>query len=221
MRWKAFLFDFDYTLGDSTDGIVISVNYALQSMGYRAENTERIRRTIGMTLENTFGSLTGSDDKERAKSFAKYFREKADKVMTDNSIIYPDALKALPKLRENFRIGVVTTKYHYRIEQILDKFGMTGVVDVIIGSEDVKLSKPAPDGILKAAAALGLSKKDILYIGDNVIDAAAADNAGVDFAAVLTGTSSESDFERYPHIFAAKNTAELFRRLFDFVDKTE
>ncbi len=221
MRYKAFLFDFDYTLGDSTEGIVTSVNYALQSMGYCCEETERIRRTIGMTLESTFRFLTDSSDEERAKTFAKYFREKADKVMTDNTVIYPDALKALPELRASLRIGIVTTKYHYRIEQILEKYNLSGLSDIIIGSEDVKFPKPAPDGILNAAAALGLHKNDILYIGDNVIDAMAAENAGVDFAAVLTGTSSVSDFEAYPRIFAAKNTAELFSKLCRFVDKTE
>lgn len=32
--YKAVVFDFDYTLGDSTNGIVISVNYALNKIGY-------------------------------------------------------------------------------------------------------------------------------------------------------------------------------------------
>ena len=31
---KAVLFDFDYTLGDSSSGIVISVNYALNKLAY-------------------------------------------------------------------------------------------------------------------------------------------------------------------------------------------
>jgi len=221
LRYKAFLFDFDYTLGDSTEGIVISVNYALQSMGYNAEKTERIRRTIGMALPDTFRFLTGSEDREKAKTFAEYFIEKADIVMTDNSVIYPDALKALPELKAHIRIGIVTTKYHYRIEQILKKYNMSELADIIIGSEDVKSPKPSPDGILNGVAALGLHKTDILYIGDSVIDAMAAESAGVDFAAVFTGTNSRSDFGAYPRVFAAKNTAELFLILSEFVDKTE
>ena len=32
--YKAVIFDFDYTLGDSTNGIVLSVNYALGEMYY-------------------------------------------------------------------------------------------------------------------------------------------------------------------------------------------
>ena len=35
---KAIIFDFDYTLGDSTNGIAISINYALEELGYAASN---------------------------------------------------------------------------------------------------------------------------------------------------------------------------------------
>ena len=37
---KAIIFDFDYTLGDSTEGIVASVNYALEKLGYAAAERE-------------------------------------------------------------------------------------------------------------------------------------------------------------------------------------
>ena len=30
---KAIIFDFDYTLGDSTNGIALSINYALEELG--------------------------------------------------------------------------------------------------------------------------------------------------------------------------------------------
>ena len=32
--FKAIIFDFDYTLGDSTKGIVLSINYALERLGH-------------------------------------------------------------------------------------------------------------------------------------------------------------------------------------------
>ena len=31
---KAIIFDFDYTLGDSAKGIALSINYALNKLGY-------------------------------------------------------------------------------------------------------------------------------------------------------------------------------------------
>lgn len=35
-----------------------------------------------------------------------------------------------------------STKYHYRIEQILEKNNAMNVIDVIIGGDDVKNEKP-------------------------------------------------------------------------------
>ncbi len=41
---KAIIFDFDYTLGDSTNGIALSINYALQELGYAASDIDDIKR---------------------------------------------------------------------------------------------------------------------------------------------------------------------------------
>ena len=48
--FRAIIFDFDYTLGDSTNGIVLSVNYAFEKLGFAAKDTESIRKTIGLSL---------------------------------------------------------------------------------------------------------------------------------------------------------------------------
>lgn len=54
---KAILFDFDYTLGDSTKGIISSVNFALNKLGYQKRDEETIRKTIGLSLRDTFFEL--------------------------------------------------------------------------------------------------------------------------------------------------------------------
>lgn len=41
---KAIIFDFDYTLGDSTNGIALSINYALEKLGYAISNIEDIKK---------------------------------------------------------------------------------------------------------------------------------------------------------------------------------
>lgn len=45
----AIIFDFDYTLGDSTKGIVLSVNYALEKLGFSLKDKEEIKNTIGLS----------------------------------------------------------------------------------------------------------------------------------------------------------------------------
>ena len=65
MKYKAVIFDFDYTLGDCTEGIAASVNHGLKKMGYEAGELEDIRKTIGLSLKETFACLTGSRDLRR------------------------------------------------------------------------------------------------------------------------------------------------------------
>ena len=77
---KAVIFDFDYTLGDSTLGIIQSVNHGLISMGYPEAQDEQIRRTIGLSLSDTYKVLTQDEDAENARQFAVFFKEKADEV---------------------------------------------------------------------------------------------------------------------------------------------
>ncbi len=48
--FRAVLFDFDYTLGDSSEGIVLCVNRALESLGRPPAPPEAIRPTIGLSL---------------------------------------------------------------------------------------------------------------------------------------------------------------------------
>ena len=107
----------------------------------------------------------------------------------------------------------MTTKYHYRIDQILDKFQIAGLVDVIVGAEDVKAEKPSPEGLLYAMEQLGADRSEVLYTGDSVVDAKTAAAAAVDFAGVLTGTTSSREFEPFDHICIVRDLAELMNAL--------
>ena len=204
--YKAYIFDFDYTLGDSTDGIVQSALYALSKLGEQPRTREEIRKTIGLSLQETYFTLAGNKDEEKAELFTKYFKEKSDGVMVASTQIYESVKQVLGNLREKgCKIGIVTTKYHYRIDAILEKFDMTDMVDMIVGGDEVKTPKPDPEGLLYAIIQLGLDKRDILYVGDSVVDAKTAQSAEVDFAGVLTGTTSAKDFASYDSVCIAKD----------------
>lgn len=212
--YRAIIFDFDYTLGDSTNGIVLSINYALSKLGYEKKDTETIRKTIGLSLKDTFIALTGDKDEDKPQLFTKYFKEKADMVMVDNTRIYPGVLESLRSLKmRGYTIGIVTTKYHYRIEQILEKYNASQLIDFIVGGDDVKVEKPSPEGILWIINQLELDKKHVLYIGDSIVDSKTAMNADVDFAAVLTGTTKKEEFLQYNNIFIGNDVNDVCRNI--------
>ena len=210
MQYQAVIFDFDYTLGDSTEGIVVSANDALEKMGYPMANREAIRKTIGLSLPETYQTLTGDKEPEKGETFRRYFVEKADEIMTENSELYPDARNILAYLKENgVRVAVVTTKFDYRIEGILKKCQATEYVSKIVGGNNVSNPKPDPEGTLKVLADWGLAKKEVLYVGDSLVDAKTAQSAGVPFAAVTTGTTTKEDFLPYEKVGVFANLTEL------------
>lgn len=61
---------------------------------------------------------------------------------------------------------------------LLNAVGLRGYFDVVIGGDEVAHPKPAPDGVLAAAAALGVEVARCLYVGDSPLDMGAAQAAG-------------------------------------------
>lgn len=201
---RAVLFDFDYTLGNSEEGIILSANYALTQMGHPAASRDAIRHTIGLTLPNTYTVLTGDDTPAKRDRFMALFMQRADDVMTASSQLYDGVLDMLDSLKSRgMAVGIVTTKYAYRIEGIFDKYHARHLLDLIVGGDSVKAKKPDPEGVLYALKTLGLQKDEVLYVGDSVVDAKTAQSAGVPFCAVLTGTTPAEDFAPYPALCVA------------------
>ena len=73
----AIVFDFDYTLGDSSTGVIESANYALTSMELSPASDDAICATIGLSLENSLVSLAGEKHRGRAEEYIHFFVEKA------------------------------------------------------------------------------------------------------------------------------------------------
>ena len=59
MNYTTYLFDFDYTLADSSRGIVTCFRNVLNRHGYTRPTDNDIKRTIGKTLEESFSILSG------------------------------------------------------------------------------------------------------------------------------------------------------------------
>ncbi len=210
--YKAAVFDFDYTLGDSTNGIVISANYALEKLGYPAQDIEAIRRTVGLTLPESFRALTGVQDPAAGQAYADFFHEKAETVMTGHTRLYPDTLPLLVSLRERgLKTAIVTTKAHRTIQRIAERYGALPLLDRLVGGDDVAKEKPDPEGLLGVAAGFGLAMQEVLYVGDSLVDAKTALAAKAPFAAVLTGTTPADAFAPYRPVFVGGDLAGLER----------
>ena len=67
--YQTYLFDFDYTLADSSRGIVICFRNVLERHGFHQIDDHTIKRTIGKTLPESFSILTGITDTDILEAY--------------------------------------------------------------------------------------------------------------------------------------------------------
>jgi phosphoglycolate phosphatase len=194
----AVIFDFDYTLADSSYGAMECINFALDALNIPPASYEFVCRTIGLSIPETFLSLAGPEHCQESDEFARLFKQRADEVMADRTIIYPTVRPMVKVLKQaEVKLGIVSTKFRYRIEDILNREQILSFFDIIIGGEDVQVHKPDPEGIMTAIERVGVQEQKSLYVGDSVIDAETALRGLVPFVAVLTGVTQKQEFDPY------------------------
>lgn len=101
--------------------------------------------------------------------------------------IYPEIKGFLPKLQEKgFKIGLVTGALRSEVNLVLEQAGITNYFSVIVAADDVKASKPQPDGYLLAVERFNrldfnvrLQPSECLVIEDTPAGIQAAKKAGM------------------------------------------
>lgn len=211
MSYKGIFFDFDYTLGDATEAIVAGFLYGLHTMGYETMPTrEDIRHTVGFVLKDGFTNITGETDEDKRTEFARLYRSVCTPVQIATAQLCEGCQELLTDLKgRGLKLAVVSSKPSAILNEILKARGVYDLFDFVIGPDQVERPKPDPAGILRTLEVTGLRPGDVLYCGDTTIDAQAGQNAGVDFCAVLNGTTPAQDFEAYPHVHIAPTLPEL------------
>ncbi|MBC6696058.1 HAD-IA family hydrolase [Terrisporobacter mayombei] len=210
MKYRLCLFDFDYTLADATMPITECFKYTFSMMNLDCYYREKVIKTIGMTLDNAFKTLTEIEDEVKIKEFVDIYKSKSDEITVKNTVLFDDTIDTLKKLKENdIKIGIVSSRMGERIIKILNHLDCYQYIDYVIGYENVSTHKPDPEGLNMAIEYFNCDKEEVLYVGDSYIDAGAAENANIDFIAVTTGTTSKDEFEKYNHIKIVEKLSKI------------
>ena len=209
-RPRVVIFDFDYTLADSSDGVVDCVQTSQRVMGLQVSEPAAIRHTIGLSVPETLVTLNGEQERDRADEFARLFRQRADEVMVGHTRLYDGVSAMLTGFAAaGIHCAIATTKYRYRIEQILARDGLLDAVGTIIGAEDVTAHKPDPACLLLVLASLHCTAGEAIYVGDSPPDAGAAQRAGIGFVLVDTGLSKPETLEQFPRLTRLAHVTDL------------
>ena len=181
MSYKAVLFDMDGTLLDTLEDLCDSTNHALAQMDYPLRGIEEIRRFIGNGAEKQIRRAVPegtSEGKimETLAAFRAYYQDHCQ-IKTK---VYDGLLDVLSELKEKgVKMAVVSNKPDAAVKKLSrEYFG------------DRVRCKPYPDMAEEALKALGVEKKDAVFVGDSEVDVQTGLNAGLDVIAVSWGFRS-------------------------------
>jgi phosphoglycolate phosphatase len=210
LNFSSVIFDFDYTLADSSKGVIECVNYAFRTMNLPEVSEAVIRGTIGVSLRETFRILTQEAHENRSDEFNRLFTERADEVMLDRIALFDSVKPTIEKLvGSGLTLGIVSTKFRYRIEAFLQRENIADSFKVVVGGEDVIAHKPDPTGLRMVIDRLGNTPSNVVYVGDSVVDAETAKRASMPFVAVLSGVTSKTAFRGYAPLAIIDNLRSL------------
>ena len=87
--------------------------------------------------------------------------------------------------------------------------GIVTSVNAALTALDYPVPEPNPQGIHLARQRLESTPETTLYVGDSVVDALAARQAGFAFAAVLTGTTPAEALQAYQLCTLLRGRSEI------------
>ncbi len=191
---QTVLFDLDGTLLDSVDLIVDSYHHTLATHSLQPMTREEILAGLGTTLYAVFGRMT--EDAATVAAWVATYREYNLAHHDARAAAYPGTVEMVRRIKAGGkRLGLVTSKNRGGAERGLALMGLQGVMELIVGADDVVKPKPDPEPVLLALERLGESPETALFVGDSHHDIYSGRAAGVLTAGVTWGPFDRAHLE--------------------------
>ncbi|MFO0811238.1 MAG: HAD family hydrolase [Gemmataceae bacterium] len=193
-RVRGVLLDVDGTLVDSNDAHARAWVRALADCG-TSVHFEDVRPLIGMGGDKLLPVAAGIDaDSPEGQRVERRRSEIVRAELLPMVRPFPRAADLLAALRaRSLRLVVASSAKDEELDKLLDVCGAKPFVEARTSSDDADNSKPDPDIIHAALAAIGLPAGEVLMLGDTPYDVEAAGKAGVGVVAFRCGGWGDAD----------------------------
>jgi HAD superfamily hydrolase (TIGR01509 family) len=194
-RIRAVILDIDGTLVDSNQAHAQAYVDAAREIGISSPSATEVWRLIGMggdkLIPRAFGfeqddPLGAALDERKGNIFRSRY------LQTLNAT--PGARALLERLRDDgYTLVVATSANEEDVKGLLDRAGVTDLIEDSTSGEEVDASKPDPDVVHAALEGAGVGPDAAIMLGDTPYDVEAASRAGVQIIAVRSGGWGDKD----------------------------
>jgi phosphoglycolate phosphatase len=137
------IFDFDFTLVDSSPVIIESVSYAFRKMSLTAPTPDLILRTINLAHEDALKMLVPTLNSGKTKEFLQLASLREAEIMDEKTQLIDGVKDVLYDLdARGLCLGIVSNKSRDWIERILQSEKLESVIDAIVGIESTAKQNP-------------------------------------------------------------------------------
>ncbi len=190
--YDAVVFDLDGTLFDAEEGIVSSVESAMEELGLPIPAEADLRLVVGPPLLDSFRDLLHVPMERIDDAIASYKRHFAEEGMYRYQV-YPHIRSILQMLRDGgVHVGLATSKDRFIARRVMDHFGLSHYFDAIIGENDSNDKLGKPELIRRA---LPEKYRCAAMVGDRRFDVNGAKDAGIESVGVTYGCGSEEELQ--------------------------
>jgi phosphoglycolate phosphatase len=198
---KGIVFDCDGVLFESKNANLAYYNEILSAFDVAPvtiEQQERAHICHTAATPQVFAALLGPERAALAITMvAKLDYKKFIPFMTPE----PQMQEVIATLAARYPLAVATNR-GTSMAEILLHFEIAAYFQVVITSRDVPRPKPFPDMLHLAARRMGIAEKELLFIGDSELDAAAATAAGMPFIAYRSIQGEAPAISSHQEIFS-------------------
>lgn len=178
---KVVLFDLDGTLIFAEKAIIRGIQKCFMMHDLCQPEEEMIRKTIGLSLIESFAVLQFPDPEKAANLYRELFLEQPEDI-----VMNPESNELLDSLvKRGIRTGIVTNRRSAK--RLIDKIPFPISFDLVIDLSLGVQPKPSSEGVLYAIKQLKVFPQEVLFVGDTQYDIIAGKSAGVNVVAYTQG----------------------------------
>ena len=114
--------------------------------------------------------------------------------VADDTEVHDGVVDTINRIRAlGVKTAILTNNAREAVSMMLKYLPFSGLFEVIQTRHESPNPKPFPDGLFSICQKLGVETNEAVYVGDAVIDAVAAQRAGIEFWGVITGSATKQD----------------------------